>query len=197
VIPQNFTTFFAIMAGVGATLFGLIFVAITIRPELTRSNQSSLLPQFRVASSYTALLNPLVISLFALVPHTTIGGITTVMSSIGLVTSGLMAITLVQIRLRWTKKVLSALFILVSLLMYGFELDFAIQLVTTPQDVQWLFSLTSLLILIYLYGIARAWDLVGARQFHTLDVLAQYVPERIRESFVDTSPESGPPKPEN
>src|SRR5215472_12666750 len=114
-VPPDFTTFFAIMAGVGATLFGLIFVAITIRPELTRSDQSSHLPQFRVASAYTALLNPLVISLFALVPQTTIGGITTVMSSIGLVTGGLMTLTLVQLRLRWTKKVPSAIFILVSL----------------------------------------------------------------------------------
>jgi hypothetical protein len=99
-VPPDFITFFAIMAGVGATLFGLIFVAITIRPELTRSDHSSLLPQSRVASSYTALLNPLVISLFALVPRTTIGSITTAMSCIGLVTGGLMAITLVQVRLR-------------------------------------------------------------------------------------------------
>ena len=196
-IPPDFTTFFAIMAGVGATLFGLIFVAITIRPELTRRDHPSLLPQFKVASSYTALLNPLVISLFALVPHTTLGSITTAMSSIGLVTSGLMGITLVQVRLRWTKKVLSALFILVSLLMYGIELDYAIRLVTTPQDVQSLYNLTSLLILIYLYGIARAWDLVGARQFRTLDVLTQFVPERIRESFSDTSQEPGSQKPDS
>ena len=196
-VPQNFTTFFAIMAGVGATLFGLIFVAITIRPELTRNDHSSLLPQFKVASAYTALLNPLVISLFALVPQTTIGGITMVMSSIGLVTGGLMGVTLVQVRLRWTKKVLSALFILVSLVMYGFELDYAIRLDTTPKNMPPLYSLTSLLILIYLYGIARAWDLVGARQFHILDVLGQFIPERIRESFSDTSPESSAQKSEN
>jgi hypothetical protein len=196
-IPADFTTFFAIMAGVGATLFGLIFVAITIRPELTRNDHSSLLTQFRVAGSYTALLNPLVISLFALVPKTTIGGITTAMSSIGLVTSVLMAITLVQVRLRWTKKVLSALFILVSLVIYGYELDYAIGLVKAPQDVQSLYNLTSLLIVIYLYGIARAWDLVGARQFHILDVLTQFVPERIRERFFDTPLESGSQKPKN
>jgi hypothetical protein len=196
-VPPDFTTFFAIMAGVGATLFGLIFVAITIRPELTRSDQSSILPQFRVASAYTALLNPLVISLFALVPQTTIGGITTAMSAIGLITGGVMAFTLVQVRLRWTKKVRSALFILVSLLMYGIELDLALRLVTTPQDKPSLYNLTSLLILIYLYGIARAWDLVGVRQFHTLDMLTQHVPERIKESFFDTSQESSSQKPEN
>jgi hypothetical protein len=60
-VPPEFTTFFAIMAGVGATLFGLIFVAITIRPEVARSDHSSLRLQFQVASAYTALLNPLVI----------------------------------------------------------------------------------------------------------------------------------------
>jgi hypothetical protein len=199
-VPLDFTTFFAIMAGVGATLFGLIFVAITIRPELARSDHSSLLPQFKIASSYTALLNPLVISLFALVPHTTIGNVTTVMSSIGLVTGGLMGISLVQVRIRWTKKLVGGLFILGSLLLYGFELYDAIRLATTPRDVQPLSDLTTLLIVIYLYGIARAWDLVGTRQFHILDVLTPFVPKRIRESFFDTtqeSQESSSQKPKN
>jgi hypothetical protein len=100
-----------------------------------------------------------------------------------------MAITLAQVRLRWTKKVVSSLFILGSLLIYGFELDYAVRLSTTPQDMQSLYSLTSLLIVIYLYGIARAWDLMGTRQFHILDVLTQFVPERIRENFLDTSQE--------
>lgn len=195
-VPLDFTTFFAVMAGVGGTLFGLIFIAITIRPEVARSDQSSLFRQFQVASSYTALLNPLVISLFALVPHATIGNITTVMSSIGLANGILMGIALVQNSMHWTKKVGSGVVILGGLLIYGFELFYAIRLTTIPQDLPTLYSLTTLLVVIYLYGIARAWDLVGTRQFHLRDALIPLVPRRIRENFFDALQEPSAQKPE-
>src|SRR5215469_4178760 len=107
-VPLEFTNFFGVMAGVGGTLFGLIFVAITIRPETIRGDGSSMLRPFQIASSYTALLNPLVISLFALVPHTTIGTVTIVMSSIGLINSCAIGINLFQVAMGWTKKIWGA-----------------------------------------------------------------------------------------
>lgn len=196
-VPPEFTTFFAIMAGVGATLFGLIFVAITIRPEVARSDRSALLPQFQVASAYTALLNPLVISLFALVPHPTIGTITTVMSCIGVVNAGLMGYSLVRVSLGWRKQLVGGAFILGGLVLYGFELYYAIRLAATPHDVQSLDDLTTVLIVIYLYGIARAWDLMETRQFHLYDLLTPFVPQRIRERMFDTSHESSTQNPDN
>jgi len=175
------------MAGIGGTLFGIIFLVISIRPELTRSDKSTPLHQFQVASSYTALLNPLVISLFAVVPHSNIGIITTVMSGIGLTNGVFMAISLVQVSMRWVQKVVSGVFIFSSLLLYGFELDYAIRLATTPQEVQSLYSLTTLLVIMYLYGVARAWDLVGMRQFHLFDTITSFVPQRLKDRILETS----------
>jgi hypothetical protein len=80
-VPPDFVTFFSVLAGVGATLFGLIFVTISIKPETARRETPSMMPQVQVASAYSALLNPLVISLLALVPHATIGTVTVVMST--------------------------------------------------------------------------------------------------------------------
>jgi hypothetical protein len=193
-VPLEFTTFFSVMAGVGGTLFGLIFVAITIRPEAASDDSSSQLRPFQIASSYTALLNPLVISLLALVPHATIGTVTIVMSSIGLINSCLIGIHLVQVSMWWTNKVGGVFFILVSLLLYGFEIYCAIRLTTTPHDPQALYNLTTLLVIIYLYGIARAWDLVGARQFHIGDLLAPLVPQRVRERIFAPSQKSSSQK---
>jgi hypothetical protein len=84
-VPADFTTFFSVMAGAGATLFGLIFVVITIKPEVTSAENTSVMRQVQVASSYSALLNPLIISLLALEPHATIGTVTLLMSVIGLI----------------------------------------------------------------------------------------------------------------
>jgi multidrug transporter EmrE-like cation transporter len=162
-VPGDFVNFFTTMAAVGATLFGLIFVVISIRPEVTRAETTTVMRQVQAASSYTALLNPLVISLLALLPHATIDTITLIMSGIGLVNTLIMGIFLLRDSRGWLKKWNSVFFLLAGLVMYGFELFYAILLARTPKDSFTLYNLASLLVLIYLYGIARAWDLVGAR----------------------------------
>jgi hypothetical protein len=72
-IPPEYSPFFSTMAGVGATLFGLIFVAISIAPESVAAQGASLERQIKATTAYIALLNPLIVSLFALVPHQEIG----------------------------------------------------------------------------------------------------------------------------
>src|ERR1700730_17974432 len=69
--------------------------------------------------------------------------------------------------MRWK----SVLFLLVDLVMFGFEIFYAIRLDLVPGDSATLHDLAILLVLIYVYGIARAWDLVGVRQFHLQVVL--------------------------
>ncbi len=170
-VPADFANFFAVMAGVGATLFGLIFLVISIKPEITSPENTSVLRQVQVASSYSALLNPLVISLIALVPHATIGLVTLIMSVIGLINTIIMGVSLLQDSLSWAKKLNSVFFIFGSLIIFSFEIFYAIRLVVAPGDLSALYNLTTLLVIIYLYGIARAWDLVGARQFHIQEVL--------------------------
>ena len=180
-VPADFTNFFSVMAGVGATLFGLIFLVITIRPEVTSSENAPVMRQVQVASSYSALLNPLLISLFALVPHATIGTITIIMSASGLVNTILMGTSLLQNALSWAKKLRSGLFILGSTVIFSFEIFYAIRLVITPGDLSALYDLTTLLVIIYLYGIARAWDLVGVRQFHLIELFTPFIPKRMEE----------------
>ncbi len=185
-VPADFAPFFSVMAGVGATLFGLIFVVITIKPEVTSAENTSVMRQVQVASSYGALLNPLVISLFALVLHATIGIVTLVLSVIGLVSTSIMGVSLFQDSLSWAKKLKSVVFLLGSSVIFGFEVFYAIRLVVAPGDLSALSDLTTLLVIIYLYGIARAWDLVGARQFHIREVLTHFVPKGMEESLSDT-----------
>lgn len=187
-VPPNFVTFFSVLAGVGATLFGLIFVTISIKPETARSETTSVMPQVQVASAYSALLNPLVISLLALVPQATIGTVTVIMSTIGLVNTVIMGISLFQDARTWGNKLTTAFFVVSSLVIFGVELYLAIRLEVDPGDRAALSDLTTLLVIIYLYGIARAWDLVGARQFHLYQLFAPLTPKRVEEFFSGRPP---------
>jgi hypothetical protein len=170
-VPPGFTTFFVVMAGVGATLFGLIFLVISIKPESTVWANTSVMSQVQAASAYTALLNPLVISLIALVPYEQIGKVTLVMSSIGLANTLVMSLSLLKGKFSWIEGLRKLIFILGSFVIYGFEISYAIHLLLSPTDLSTLSSLAILLVVIYLYGIARAWDLVGGRQFHIQELL--------------------------
>jgi hypothetical protein len=185
-VPADFANFFSVMAGVGATLFGLIFLVISIKPEITRTENTSVMRQVQAASSYTALLNPLVISLIALVPHATIGTVTLIMSAIGLVNTIIMGISLLQDSKGWVKKLKNFFFILASIVIFGYEIFYAIQLSIAPGAIFALYNLTTLLVAIYLYGIARAWDLIGARPFHIQELFTPLLPKRMEEIISNT-----------
>lgn len=82
----------------------------------------------------------------------------------------------------------SVFFLLVGLVLFGFELYYAIRLDRAPGDSSTLYNLAILLVLIYLYGIARAWDLVGVRQFHIREVLSPLISKGEEENPSDKSP---------
>lgn len=184
-VPGDFVTFFTTLATVGATLFGLIFVVISIKPEVTHTETTSVMLQVQAASSYSALLNPLIISLLAILPGATIGTITLMMSAIGLVNTLIMGILLIRDSGTSVKKLRHAFFILTGLIVFGLEIFYGIQLDRVPGDSSTLYNLATLLVLIYIYGIARAWNLVGVRQFHIRDVLDSLVSRKREESLFD------------
>jgi hypothetical protein len=97
-----------------------------------------------------------------------------------------MGISLFQDALSWAKKLKSVLFIFSSLVIFSFEIDYGLRLIVTPGDLSTLYNLTTLLVLIYLYGIARAWDLVGARQFQLHDLFTPLVPKSVEKILFDT-----------
>jgi hypothetical protein len=176
-VPANFANFFTVMAGVGATLFGLIFLVISIKPEVAHPENTHVMRQVQAASSYSALLNPLVISLIALIPHETIGTVTLIMSAIGLINTIIMGISLLQDSKGWVNELKNIFFILSSIVIFGYEIFYAIQLFIAPGAPGALYNLTTLLVVVYLYGIARAWDLVGVRQFHIRELFTPLLPK--------------------
>jgi hypothetical protein len=165
-IPAEFLTFFTTMAAVGATLFGLIFVAISISPESVAAVGAPVERQIKATSAYIALLNPLMISLFALVPHQFIGIAVLILSWIGLLNTIAMTLTLNKEAKQGNAKFSNSIFIIVSFFLYGFEAFLAFHLLKSEIEFYWFNLLADNLIFLTLFGIVRAWELIGIRQFH-------------------------------
>jgi hypothetical protein len=187
-VPEAFNNFFLASAGIGATLVGLIFVAVSIAPEHIVQANAPIERQAMAASSFTALLNAFFISLGALIPGN-VGLWTLIMSTLGLTTSSFLAWNLLKERERWHKVVRRLFLILVSFIIYGFEFYSAILIFKEPDNVGNFYVLAGLLVGVYGIGLTRAWQLLGARRFglggwlSPLRELNQTMPIRTQEEF--------------
>lgn len=185
-MPPDYSVYFTTMAAVGATLFGLIFLVISIAPATIATPGAPRERQVRASTAYSALLNPLIISLFALVPHQQIGTVVIVLSMIGLINTLIMALILLHNKVQWSVRFRTSPFILVGLVLYGYETYYAVRLLQSPTDSSALNTLTDLLIVITVYGVAQAWELIGIRQFHAQEWLSSLIASQKKENASNT-----------
>ena len=164
-VPPEFKDFFVASTGAGAALVGLLFVAIAVAPERFVMGGAPSERRAVASSSFTALLNAFFISLNALVPHTNIAWFTLVMAAIGFTNSIFLAFTALLRLPNWQTGIRRAILILLGLVLYGFELYFAVLLAITPNDAGPVAELTTLVMSAYGLGIVRAWELLGASRF--------------------------------
>jgi hypothetical protein len=169
-VPTDFANYFLATAGAGAALIGLLFVAISINPERTFGRDAQPVRQRVASSAFTALVNAFFISTSALIPHTNVGYITLIMGGIGLLNSLRLAgeflvgywRSSLAVRLPWPVALRALAFVAVSLILYGYEVVLAVLLLIQPDAVDFVYTLTGILLGIYGLGLVRAWELLGA-----------------------------------
>ena len=171
-IPPSFANFFIASTSAGAALVGLLFVAISIAPEHTVMVGAPLARQAVATNAFTSLLNAFFISLGALIPTSNLGWVTLVMSLLGVSTSLTLGWNLLNHRQRWQNALRNTLLLMGSLIVYGYEFYYAVDLIKTPQDTEAVLVLTELLIVVYALGLIRAWELLGARRYGLLGWLS-------------------------
>jgi hypothetical protein len=153
--------FFLASAGVAGALIGLLFVAISVAPERVLGPEASETHAVRAAASLTAFSNALTVSLFALVPGLHAGGATTAVAIVGLL---FIAGSLVRFVPLWRARraQLRDLSFLVGLLaVFVVQLIAGIGLDSDAHDSSDLQTVCILVVVCFLIGIARAWELVG------------------------------------
>ena len=79
-VPPQFETFFVTSATVSSALIGLLFVSISIMPERIFGPSAESARQAQALSAFSALANIFFISLSALIPHVSIGGVVAVVA---------------------------------------------------------------------------------------------------------------------
>ena len=172
-VPLSYHDFFSGCATIAGALIGLLFVAISVSPEKLTGDTARTDHQVRAGAAFSALVNTMVIALVALLPGADLGEASLILAAAGLATT--VGLVLVLYREHGTVKRSDATMFLIMLVLYGLQLANGIKLDAAPLDVNGVDNQGLLAIGFFLFGIARAWQLVGARDFNLMSTVAAMV----------------------
>jgi hypothetical protein len=165
----SYSDFFLGSAGVAGALTGLLFVALSVtRGELT-GEQASVEQQSIAATSFTALVDALWISLFALRPGNDIPTASLVLGLIGLTSTAGLTVRLWRARRREQLSNRWPFLLLVITALYGYQISTAF---TAGSSLVAQSDAATLVFIFFGVGLARAWELLGLRGGGLLDLLA-------------------------
>jgi hypothetical protein len=161
-VPEGIQDFFVASASVAGALIGLLFVAISVAAErLSRPEAGVQFHRVRAAASLTAFTNTLTVSLFALVPGQKIGPVATVMGVVGLVFIASALLSLIRSHAVRQGSRRDAIFLIGLLVTFVIQLGQGIVVIDQPGNAGAVNTIAILVIVCFLIGIARAWELIG------------------------------------
>ena len=165
-VPESIRDFFVASASAAGALIGLLFVAISVVSErLARTRAGAQLHRVRAAAGLTAFTNALTVSLFALIPGHKIGPTSAAVAVLGLtfVTAALLYLIRLH-QVRWGT-LRDAVFLIGLAATFVIQLIEGIDVTTQPGDSGAVNTIAALVIVCFLIGIARAWELIGGPSF--------------------------------
>lgn len=169
--------FFAACASVAGALIGLLFVAISVAPERILGPEASDVHGVRAAATLTAFTNALTVVLFGLIPGFNAGYGATVVAIVGLL---FIIGALLRLFPTWRAKrirLLDLTFLVGLLAVFVIQLLAGIGLQNDARDAGDLKTLCILVVVCFLIGIERAWELVGGPHIG----ISHQIVERVQE----------------
>ena len=177
-VPVEIHDFFLASGGVAGALIGLLFVAISVSAErLARRDRDAQLHRIRASAALTAFTNALIISLFALVPGHKIGPTAVIVSVAGLGFVMAALLTLRGSREARFGTVRDLVFLLGLVATFVIQLIQGVQVSLQPDNPGDVNTIAILVIVCFLIGIQRAWELIGGPSIG----LTREVTELVRE----------------
>jgi hypothetical protein len=165
VLSESLQDFFVASAGVAGALIGLLFVAISVAQDRLTSENADPVHQVRAAAALTAFTNALTISLFALISNDGIGWASVSVGIVGLLFIAGSLISLLRERRAHRAALRDATFLVGQLVIFALQLLYGLRLVAHSHDTGAAQAIAVLVVVCFLLGIARAWELVGGPSF--------------------------------
>jgi hypothetical protein len=162
VVPASVHDFFLASSSVAGALIGLLFVAISVASErLSRAEAGAQLYRVRAAASLTAFINALTVSLFALIPGHKIGPAALTLAIAGLLFVTAALLSLIRLRELRRNTVSDMVFLLGLIVTFVVQLTQASDVITDQHDGGAVNTIAAMVVVCFLIGIGRAWELVG------------------------------------
>jgi hypothetical protein len=146
---------------VAATLIGLLFVAISVAHERLMGEDAAQAHRVRASAALTAFTNALAVSLFTLVPGLGVGWTALVVSILGLMFVVASLMSLLRIRRSQPGELRDAVFLISLVVTFGVQLLSGLRAINHPHSTGPIRTIAILVIVCFLIGISRSWELIG------------------------------------
>ena len=183
VTPDDLHDFFLASAGVAGALVGLLFVAISVSHDRLAARGGTQMHRVRASAALTAFTNSLTVSLFALIPVDKIAWAALVVGILGLLFVLASLLSLLRVRRFRLKDASDLLFLAGLAATFIFQLIAGGILLARPSDQGPVGTIAVLVIVCFLIGIARAWELIGGPNIG----LTHEIGERLRKTDTGAS----------
>lgn len=162
-VPDDFTGYFGAAATAAGALIGLLFVAVSLRPESVFGKQAVATARAISGSAFTALVNSFFVSLIALIPGTNLGFTAAVMALISLYSTA---------RLHFGLPGLGSarLQLVLALTAYSLQLCTGVLLTFHAHSRTLVYYLAYLLVASFAVALRRAWLLLSGEQAAEPDI---------------------------
>jgi hypothetical protein len=159
---ESYHDFFVASAGVAGALIGLLFVAVSVAGERLTADTDSHANRVRASAALTGFTNALVISLFALNPIAGLGAATVAVSIVGMTFVAASLLSFVRVHGLRRQAVSDAASLVGLLVVLVLELSAGLHLDHDPSGA--VNGLAILVIISFIIGIGRSWELLGGPQ---------------------------------
>jgi hypothetical protein len=163
-VPGAYDAYLAAVATAAAALIGLLFVAISIRDDMIFGQNAVPGGEALAITTFTGLVNSLVVSLIGLIPKVNIGEAAVVMAVIGIV-----AVVRLHGRLQTGR---NRIVLILTVLAYVTQLGLGVQLLVDSRDSNQLINLSIVIFVTLIVSLQRAWSLLKGKRVTSADSTA-------------------------